>query len=288
MTKARQSHPNVFDLPINTFVSSLSSLSLALPDHMAVTLILGHELNVCSWPQNRPYLSVTKLPDGGGVISLGHHSEVKIIKLTSRHQIPQITGWSEPRTLQGIRLTGWNKRFDRGTSKAGLTRMITEALNDLALTYFLHDASSQRIWMTEYDVLVASAFGRSELTRCKVLSHLPSGSHDSLPALSTLLERDSSSEYALSEYAQPEPHVIGGGRRLYCATNHRGRPTQLFSAELDHFGQHKNLRFWNGAAYVPVVGETLEYSPFIKRLGLIPTELAVQHWGQKILNFERR
>jgi hypothetical protein len=115
----------MFDHSIGTLTSGISALALSLPPLASMTLIIGYEMNVTSWPQNRPYLAVTKMPSGSVVVSIAHHSEVKIIKLTSRHEIPTITSWRKPGQLDGVRFTGWHKKFDAGTKKAVLSDAIT-------------------------------------------------------------------------------------------------------------------------------------------------------------------
>lgn len=270
MTKANQVLPSMFDHPIGTLASSVSATALSLPPLVSVTLIIGYEMNVAHWPQNRPYLAVTRMPTGSVVASIAHHSEVKIIELTSRHEIPSVTGWRGPGQLDGVRLTGWHKKFNAGIKKAALSDAITEALNDLALTYSLHDKEGQKLWISEPDLAVLEELGFSQLAQSKIMSRLPSASHDSLPSLYDLLDRDSDSEYSDKGFPQPNEHPAGGGERLYCLTNHRGRPVALITADLNLFGELQHLKVWNGERFTPLAKEARRVSAFAKRLAKVP------------------
>jgi len=283
MNRANRVTPSMFDDPIGTLAARVSAVALSLPPLASVTLIIGYEMNVTHWPQNRPYLAVTKMPSGSVVVSIAHHSEVKIIELTSRHEIPSVTGWREPGQLDGVRFTGWHKKFASGTKKNVLSEAITEALNDLALTYFLHDKEGQKLWISEPDLAVLEELGFSQLAQSKVLSRLPSASHDSLPSLYYLLDRDSDSEYADKDFPQPIGHHVGGGEGLYCLTNHRGRPTALIMADLNIFGELRHLKVWNGERFTPLAKEAQQVSAFAKRVGNVPPELAKFHWGPKVI-----
>ena len=283
MTRANQVPPSIFDDPIGTLASRLSALALSLPPLASVTLIIGYEMNVTHWPQNRPYLAVTKMPSGSVVVSIAHHSEVKIIKLTSRHEVPSVTGWRVPTQLEGVRITGWHKKFAAGTKKAVLSEAITEALNDLALTYFLHDKDGQRLWISEPDLAVLEELGFSQLAKSKILSRLPSASHYSLPSLYDLLDQESDSEYSAKDFPPSQGHPVGGAGRLYCLTNHRGRPTALILADLSLFGELQNLKIWNGERFTQLAKEAQQVSAFAKRLSSVPPEFAEFHWGPKVI-----
>jgi hypothetical protein len=147
----------------------------------------------------------------------------------------------------------------------------------------LHDEDSQKLWIIEQDLAVLEELGFSQLAQSKILCRLPSASHDSLPTLNCLLGRDSDSEYSAKDFPPPNRHPVGGGGRLYCLSNHRGRPTALILADLDLFGEPRDLKVWNGERFTPLTKEAQRASAFAKRLGNVPPELAEFHWGPKVI-----
>ena len=261
----------------------LSAIVSALPTMQPLrplTLMVGCKLNVTSWPQNRPYLSILKLLSGDTLIQLGHKSEVKIIKTTSRHDIPSKSGWAEPQQVQGISALGWNKTIRSGTTEVQLLNTLKHALDDLVVTYSLHESGFQIIWLLPDDFALLRELDEDNraLRSTKGFMVLSASSMDSLPSLSGLVQDGELGDMPFS-WAPSENPRPPGDLTTYAVTNHRGRPLALLLVAEDVFGVVTEVRAWNGSRFVASDALTQSFLKGTTTFTALDASLACQLWN---------
>ncbi|MDG2496836.1 MAG: hypothetical protein P8M68_01475 [Aquiluna sp.] len=261
---------------LTAIVSALPTMQPLRP----LTLMVGCKLNVTSWPQNRPYLSILKLLSGDTLLQLGHKSEVKIIKTTSRHDIPSTSGWAEPQHVQGISALGWNKTIPSGTTEVQLLNTLKHALDDIVLTYALHEPGYQIIWLLPDDLGLLRELDEDNgaLGATKGFMILSASSLDSLPSLSGLVQDGElgDTRFSMGPSGNPRPP---GDLTPYAVANHRGRPLALLLVAEDAFGVVTEVRAWNGSHFMASDALMQSFCRGTSTFTALDTSLACQFWN---------
>jgi hypothetical protein len=212
-----------------------------------VTCIVGIKSNVERWPQNRSFVSVIRVAQESFVIQLSHFTEVLVVEVTDRHQIPTALGWSEPEQYGGINVPSWHKLVTK-VSVEELAELLTSAFDDLMVTYSHHEEMSENFY------LLSPAGGFSDKAE-ELFSSLKSNLH----RLETKDAGQLSS--AKAHFTNPKnkdylritnddwDDEIGYLPRYAALTNHRGYPLLLLKVEVQLFGEPENLRIWNGERF---------------------------------------
>jgi hypothetical protein len=213
----------------------------------SITCIVGIASNVQKWPENRSFVSVMRVAEQAFVLQLSHFTEVKVVEVTDRHQIPKTLGWIEPTQYGGINFPSWHKLVNR-VSLVELSELLRSAFDDLMVTYSHHQDMSEHFYLltdtgrytTEEEELIARFSENLHKLEAKEINRLMSA-------------KDRFTNPELSDYlkitADDWDDEIGYLPKFAALTNHRGYPTVLFRVDVHLFGEPENLRIWNGQKF---------------------------------------
>ncbi len=212
-----------------------------------VTCIVGIDSNVRKWPENRSFVSLTRIADEGYLLQLSHFTEVLVIEVTDRHHIPKALGWHEPQFYGGINIPSWHKLVNK-PQPADLVQAISSAFDDLMVTYSHQEESNENFYLlvpdnncsVDEEDLIANNPGNLHKLEAKQFANLASAKRRFT---------DPSRKEYLKITADDWDDEIGYLPNYAALNNHRGQPLVLFKVDVHLFGEPENLRIWNGKRF---------------------------------------
>ena len=264
---------------------SAMSSSLLSP----VTCLVGIPSNIKQWPENRSFLSVTRVAPETFLIQLSHFNEVLVIEVSDRHHIPKSLGWFEPQLYGGINVPSWHKLVNR-PSQMSLKQALVYAFDDLMVTYSHHDANSENFYLlsgqakfTQQEVLLLE-------TQSGFVHKLDLQAQKRLWSAKQIFTESKRKDY-LGINADDWDDEIGYLPRFAALTNHRGYPMVLFQVDVPLFGSAENLRIWNGKQFTTAgeLAKTLCSPEIVNRaeFQLISSHLVEKLWPSALSSEHR-
>ncbi|MFY8026327.1 MAG: hypothetical protein ACOVMF_00135 [Aquiluna sp.] len=213
-----------------------------------VTCLVGIASNVKQWPENRSFISVTKVAKETFLLQLSHFNEVLVVEVTDRHQIPMALGWLEPQLYGGINVPSWHKLVAK-PSQTELAQAIVSAFDDLMVTYSHHEANSQNFYLLLSNSELSAEEQALIEAQKEFVHQLDSDSKGGLGRVKKIFTDPKRKDY-LGISGDDWDDEIGYLPRFAVLTNHRGFPLVLYKVEVPLFGEPENLKIWNGKQFV--------------------------------------
>ena len=212
-----------------------------------VTCIVGIDGNVRKWPENRSFISITRIADEGYLLQLSHFTEVLVIEVTDRHHIPKALGWLEPQFYGGINIPSWHKLVNK-PKPAELVQAISSAFDDLMVTYSHQEESNENFYLLVPDNTYSVEEEDLIATQRKNMRKFEEGQLRHLTSAKRRFTDPGRKEY-LKISVDDWDDEIGYLPRFAALTNHRGHPLVLFRVDVRFFGEPENLKIWNGKRF---------------------------------------
>lgn len=254
-----------------------------------VTCIVGIDSNVKKWPENRSFVSITRIAEEGYLLQLSHFTEVLVIEVTDRHHIPKALGWLEPQFYGGINIPSWHKLVNKPQPKE-LVQAISSAFDDLMVTYSHQEESNENFYLLVPDNTHSVEEEDLIATNPKNMRKLEEGQLRHLTSAKRRFTDPSRKEY-LKINADDWDDEIGYLPRFAALTNHRGHPLVLFRVDVHLFGEPENLKIWNGKRFTTAgeLAKRLCSARTTKRnnFELISSHLVQRIWPSSLENENR-
>jgi len=212
-----------------------------------VTCLVGIPSNIKQWPENRSFLSATRVASETYLIQLSHFNEVLVIEVGDRHHIPKSLGWLEPQLYGGVNVPSWHKLVN-ARDQISMKQTLASALDDLMVTYSHHDANSENFYLLSDEV----GFTQQEallLETCSDSVHKLDLEAQMRLGNAKHIFTDAKRKDYLGINADDWDDEIGYLPRFAALTNHRGYPMVLFQVDVPLFGSPEKLRIWNGKQF---------------------------------------
>lgn len=215
--------PSVHDTPVITLANAIAASAKKLPPLGRITILIGNNMNVTHWPHSRSYISFSKSITGELIIGLAHHSEVKHIKQSFRHEMPASLGWNQPEIGNGYLIHSWHKKLISNAAVTYISKAFIDALDDCHLTYTQSELEHQNLFFLNEEVEYLSAPIKRIIDSGKSCSWLQ-------PGVENLLREDdevSLPEDVLTECDTSLPKDKHKNSKFWVVVNHRGHVTDL-------------------------------------------------------------
>jgi hypothetical protein len=254
-----------------------------------ITCLVGIPSNIKQWPENRSFISATRVAAETYLIQLSHFNEVLVIEVGDRHHIPRSLGWLEPQLYGGINVPSWHKLVNK-PDRMSLKELLVAALDDLMVTYSHHDANSENFYL-HFDG-VGSTLQEARLleTHSDFVHKLDIEAQKRLGDAKHIFTDAKRKDY-LGISADDWDDEIGYLPRFAALTNHRGYPMVLFQADVPLFGSAEKLRIWNGKQFTTAgdLARTLCSPEIVNRteFQLISSHLVEKLWPSALSSEHR-